>query len=34
MFIIVKVVNASKNKEAPAPKEPSQEELFAQIRDL
>jgi large conductance mechanosensitive channel len=38
MFIIVKGVNATKKKEAPAPtpapKGPSQEELLAQIRDL
>lgn len=38
MLIIVKGVNATKNKEAPAPapatKGPSQDELLAQIRDL
>lgn len=38
MFMIVKGVNATKKKEAPAPppapKGPSQEELLAEIRDL
>lgn len=37
MFLIIKGINATKKKEAPAPeapKGPSQEELLAQIRDL
>lgn len=37
MFMIVKGVNSTKKKEAPAPaapKSPSQEELLAEIRDL
>jgi len=35
MFLIVKGVNASKKKEAPAaPAGPSQEDLLAEIRDL
>ncbi|MDP5092849.1 MAG: large conductance mechanosensitive channel protein MscL, partial [Polaribacter sp.] len=37
MFMIVKGVNSTKKKEAPAPeapKGPSQEELLAEIRDL
>ena len=38
MFLIVKGVNATKKKEAPAPaptpKGPSQEDLLAEIRDL
>jgi large conductance mechanosensitive channel len=37
MFMIVKGVNATKKKEAPAPpapKGPSQEHLLAEIRDL
>ena len=37
MFMIIKAINKSKKKEAPAPeapKGPSQEELLAEIRDL